>query len=165
MGGGVGGLISSNQNGVVRSKHYNSRGDVVTESHDANASSAAAWSRWQFDAFGKATLVNGAESPDRHRANTKDTDPLSGLINDGFRYRDPTLGAFLSRDPAGFIDGPNLYVYVQQNPWTKFDPEGLFKVWPDQPIHDLITIKAYAMALNIPNEGLFGAAMHQDPSI
>src|SRR6266705_3272085 len=24
-----------------------------------------------------------------------------------------------------FVDGPNLYCYVRQNPWTKFDPEGL----------------------------------------
>ena len=23
------------------------------------------------------------------------------------------------------VDGPNLYAYVNQNPWTKFDPEGL----------------------------------------
>ena len=29
------------------------------------------------------------------------------------------------RDPAGFVDGPNLYAYVRQNPWSKFDPEGL----------------------------------------
>jgi hypothetical protein len=34
-------------------------------------------------------------------------------------------GAFLSRDPAGFVDGPNLYAYVRQNPWSAFDPEGL----------------------------------------
>ena len=25
----------------------------------------------------------------------------------------------------GFVDGPNLYTYVRQNPWTAFDPEGL----------------------------------------
>ena len=25
----------------------------------------------------------------------------------------------------GFVDGPNLYAYVKQNPWTGFDPEGL----------------------------------------
>ncbi len=25
----------------------------------------------------------------------------------------------------GFVDGPNLYAYVKQNPWTAFDPEGL----------------------------------------
>jgi hypothetical protein len=32
---------------------------------------------------------------------------------------------FLSRDPLGFKAGPNMYTYVQQNPWTHFDPEGL----------------------------------------
>jgi len=34
-------------------------------------------------------------------------------------------GVFITRDPAGFVDGPNLYAYVRQNPWTAFDPEGL----------------------------------------
>lgn len=24
------------------------------------------------------------------------------------------------------VDGPNLYAYVRQNPWTNFDPEGLY---------------------------------------
>jgi hypothetical protein len=32
---------------------------------------------------------------------------------------------FLTKDPAGMVDGPNLYTYVKQNPWTNFDPEGL----------------------------------------
>lgn len=32
---------------------------------------------------------------------------------------------WLTRDPAGFIDGPNLYAYVQHNPWTYIDPHGL----------------------------------------
>ncbi len=32
---------------------------------------------------------------------------------------------WLSRDPAGFVDGPNVYAYVKQNPWTSFDPLGL----------------------------------------
>ena len=40
-------------------------------------------------------------------------------------FRDLEAGTFLSRDPAGFVDGPNLYSYVVDNPWTKFDPEGL----------------------------------------
>ncbi|SKB09454.1 RHS repeat-associated core domain-containing protein, partial [Prosthecobacter debontii] len=34
-------------------------------------------------------------------------------------------GMWLSRDPAGFVDGPNLYAYVKQNPWTAWDPLGL----------------------------------------
>ena len=40
-------------------------------------------------------------------------------------FRDLETGAFISRDPASFVDGPNLYAYVVDNPWTKFDPEGL----------------------------------------
>lgn len=41
-------------------------------------------------------------------------------------YRDLETGTFLSRDPAGMVDGPNFYAYVRQNPWTHFDPEGLY---------------------------------------
>ena len=31
------------------------------------------------------------------------------------RYYDPTIGKFISRDPAGMPDGPNRYAYVQAN--------------------------------------------------
>ena len=48
-----------------------------------------------------------------------------GLVNDGFRYRDRLTGTFLTRDPAGFIDGPNDYNYVRHNPWSAWDPNGL----------------------------------------
>jgi RHS repeat-associated protein len=55
-----------------------------------------------------------------------DEDP-TGLLNEGFRYRDLETGTFITRDPLGFVDGPNMYAYVVQNPWTKFDPAGLQK--------------------------------------
>ncbi len=64
--------------------------------------------------------------------NTKDEDP-TGLLNEGFRYRDLETGVFLTADPAGFVDGPNLYTYVKQNPWTSFDPEGLATDTPPPP--------------------------------
>ena len=57
-------------------------------------------------------------------ANTKEEDP-TGLLNEGMRYRDLETGTFITRDPAGFVDGPNLYAYVRQNPWSSFDPERL----------------------------------------
>jgi len=59
------------------------------------------------------------------RANTKDEDPTR-LLNEGLRYRDLATGVFISRDPAGFVDGPNVYTYVRQNPWSHYDPVGLF---------------------------------------
>ena len=81
---------------------------------------------WQgsYEAFGKRTQEYGG-TDDRQRANTKEEDP-TGLLDEGFRFRDLTTGVFLTKDPAGFIDGPNVYTYVNQNPWSKFDPEGLY---------------------------------------
>ena len=39
-------------------------------------------------------------------------DPTN-LLNEGFRYRDPSTGTFLTRDPLGFKAGPNMYTYVR----------------------------------------------------
>jgi len=87
-----------------------------------DGSGAATWQA-SYEAFGKRTEENGPNT-ERQRANTKDEDP-TGLLNEGFRYRDLEAGVFISRDPLGFVDGPNVYAYVAQNPWSRFDPEGL----------------------------------------
>ena len=47
------------------------------------------------------------------------------INQNAFAYRDLEAGVFITRDPAGFVDGPNLYTYVRQNPWTMWDPHGL----------------------------------------
>lgn len=41
------------------------------------------------------------------------------------RYYSPGLGRFLQRDPLGYMDGPNLYTYVQNNPASARDPFGM----------------------------------------
>jgi RHS repeat-associated protein len=119
-GGGVGGLLYSLRGGTPSFKHYNARGDILAES---NATGASTW-RAQYDAYGTRAQESGTPSADRQRGNTKDEDP-SGLRNDGFRYYDLDAQIYVTADPAGFVDGPNLYCYVVQNPWSKFDPEGL----------------------------------------
>jgi len=122
-GGGIGGVLYTIRGGSNRSYNaYNSRGDVVSQTGDSGAIT------WQstYEAFGTRTQEQGA-TQDRQKANTKDEDP-TGLLNEGFRYRDLEFGIFLTRDPAGFVDGPNVYTYVRQNPWTAFDPDGLKKV-------------------------------------
>ncbi len=44
------------------------------------------------------------------------------------RYYHSTLGRWATRDPAGYIDGMNLYEYVRTNPISALDPAGL-KTW------------------------------------
>lgn len=43
-----------------------------------------------------------------------------------YAYRDTETGIFLTRDPLGYKDGPNLYSYVHCNPITRFDALGLY---------------------------------------
>jgi RHS repeat-associated protein len=120
---------------TLRFNRYNSRGDVVGQSDAAGVTTWAA----TYQADGRRTGEVGTNlnpkhatgrvrelgvNRDRHRANTKEEDP-TGLLNEGFRYRDMETGTFISRDPLGHVDGPNVYCYVGQNPWTKFDPLGL----------------------------------------
>jgi RHS repeat-associated protein len=122
MGGGVGGILytKTTSSGAVFS-NFNSRGDVVSQT---NASGGVDFEA-KYDAFGKH--LDSGVATGRQRANSKDEDP-TGLLNEGMRYRDLEAGIFLTRDPAGLVDGPNVYTYVRQNPWTKWDPTGLFGV-------------------------------------
>lgn len=52
-------------------------------------------------------------------------DAETGLWNYRARYLHPMLGRFISRDPAGFVDGMNLYAYARSSPYLFFDPTGL----------------------------------------
>lgn len=121
-GGGIGGIMYSlrGTTPAPRFNAYNGRGDVVAQT---NAAGTVTWQA-TYEAFGTRTKENGGENLDRQKANTKEEDP-TGLLNEGFRYRDLVTGAFISRDPLGFIDGPNVYSYVRENPWSSFDPLGL----------------------------------------
>jgi len=47
------------------------------------------------------------------------------------RFYRPSLGRFLTPDPAGFIDGPNLYAYCQNQPLSAYDLNGLRMVQRD----------------------------------
>ncbi|MBK1859893.1 hypothetical protein JIN80_16610, partial [Cerasicoccus arenae] len=112
-GGGIGGILYSLRSGTASFKHYNSRGDVVAAT---DASSSLTY-QGAYEAFGRhgdtASSQESGTNPDRQQANTKDEDP-TGLLNEGFRYRDLETGTFITRDPLGFVDGPNLYTYVVQ---------------------------------------------------
>jgi RHS repeat-associated protein len=53
----------------------------------------------------------------------------SGLYTVRFRTYSPTLGRWLERDPAGYVDGMGLYEYVRGGATSAVDPWGL---WTDE---------------------------------
>ena len=63
-------------------------------------------------------------SAKRYRFTGKERDEESGLYYHGARYYAPWLSRWTAADPAGMVDGPNLYQYVRSNPVRLVDPDG-----------------------------------------
>jgi insecticidal toxin complex protein TccC len=59
-----------------------------------------------------------------YRYSGRHRDQVTGFCFYGSRYYMPWLGRWLSPDPAGTIDGLNLYVFVRGNPVTHIDIGG-----------------------------------------
>jgi insecticidal toxin complex protein TccC len=51
----------------------------------------------------------------------------TGLYYYGFRYYAPWIGRWLNPDPAGTVDGLNLFQMVGNNPVTLYDTDGLMR--------------------------------------
>lgn len=60
----------------------------------------------------------------RYRYSGKEKDEESGLYYYGARYYAAWLGRWCGADPAGFVDGLNLYVFTKNNPCTLSDKDG-----------------------------------------
>jgi RHS repeat-associated protein len=64
-------------------------------------------------------------------------DPETGLYHVRYRPYHATLGRWLTRDPAGYVDGRSLYEYCLSTPVAAFDPSGLlleagWSTWTDE---------------------------------
>ncbi len=79
---------------------------------------------YYYTAFGEEPY-QGFSVANPWRFCSKRLDPESGWIYFGRRYYDPTTGRWTTPDPLGFVDGPNLYAHVNNNPLTHFDLYGL----------------------------------------
>jgi len=123
-----------NSSGAVVSSFFthayqaNGVGRFLTRSHvgsvhDVVDSSGTVQARFDYDPYGQQTAVVGSVDVfgfTGHRALSS-----TGLLETRYRMYDPTLGRWLSKDPAGVTDGPNLYAYVGDEPIGRFDPFGL----------------------------------------
>jgi RHS repeat-associated protein len=74
--------------------------------------------------FGEAVIsVETVENPFRFPGQYYDQE--TGLHYNYHRYYDPMIGRFVTPDPIGLRGGINLFVWVQNNPINKIDPNGL----------------------------------------
>ena len=64
------------------------------------------------------------ETPKRYRFGCKERDEENGLYYHGARYYAPWLAKWTSADPAGLVDGMNVYCYVSCRPTQSSDPSG-----------------------------------------
>ncbi|WP_347903196.1 RHS repeat-associated core domain-containing protein [Pseudomonas purpurea] len=62
----------------------------------------------------------------------------TGLYYYGYRYYAPWLQRWVSPDPAGNVDGPNLYQMVGNNPLNYYDGQGTLKIPLDIFIADIV---------------------------
>ena len=69
-------------------------------------------------------VANATDAPKRYRYAGKERDSETGFQNGGRRYYAPWLGRWISCDPKGLVDGPNLYAYVGCNPISRVDAAG-----------------------------------------
>jgi RHS repeat-associated protein len=67
-------------------------------------------------------------SEKRYRYTGKERDDESGLNYHSARYYAPWLCRWTTCDPAGLVDGLNVFVYAKNSPTTRSDPSGLSNI-------------------------------------
>ena len=95
--------------------------DSIREMTDVNGTVVA---RYDYDPWGRSTTVIGTNKPDFNFTGLYQH-AKSGLDMAVYRFYDPDLGRWLSRDPIGEEGGINLYGYVLNDPLDISDALGL----------------------------------------
>ena len=100
--------------------HYDGLGSVV----NLTDASGVKQTSYLYDSFGNIRFQEGTVT-NQWLYTGRQYDRETGLYYYRNRYYDPQIGRFITRDPLGMVDGPNLYSYVKNNPVNFTDPWGL----------------------------------------
>jgi len=125
--GGIGGLLwitHHEDHGITHHDSfavYDGNGNVMGLVSASDGSVAAQYEYGPFAEPLRATGPLAADNP--FRFSTKYTDSETGLIYYGYRYYDPSLGRWLSRDPV--LETQQL-VFIHNNPIGETDSIGLW---------------------------------------
>jgi RHS repeat-associated protein len=108
---------------LVRYQHANHLGSALLEL-DGAANIITYEEYFPYGATSYQAVMAQTETPKRYRYTGKERDEETGLYYYGARYYAPWLGRWTACDPAGLVDGPNLYAYVRGSPASHRDPAG-----------------------------------------
>jgi len=113
---------------------YDGNGNVAALVNGADGSEAA---RYEYGPFGELLRATGPMAKlNPFRFSTKYQDDETGFLYYGYRYYNPTIGRWLSRDPVEEDGGLNLYGFVASNPVSLVDFLGLWDTRAHEKIID-----------------------------
>jgi len=118
---------------------------VVVGGDDSTAN--AFIQREEYFPYGETSF--GSFGRKRYRYSGKERDEESGLYYYGARYLAPWLGRWVSADPAGLVDGPNLYSGFLSNPIKFVDDRGHAADQPDPDRQKLESLKQEVAASGV----------------
>ena len=121
LGAEIGAAVLHELNGKTYIPIHEHNGNVAAL-FDQNGASVETY---RYTGFGIETTPTSVINPWRYAS--KRFDPETGFIYFGRRYYAPAIGRWVTTDPEGYQDGPNLYAYVHNNPLSKYDLYGLFE--------------------------------------
>lgn len=97
--------------------HLGSPRSVINQTNDVLAT-------YQYTPYGDILSANNFKTT-THLYTGHDWNTASGLYFAPFRFYSPQNARWLTRDPLGLADGPNVYAYTSNSPISREDPTGL----------------------------------------
>ena len=134
---GVGGVgiddeVSYRRENQAPSEDYWTHRDDLNTLTNLTDESGVVVERYEYGDYGKMTILDpaGVERVStiydaQHLYTGRPLIGGAGLQDSRFRVLDMETGRFVQRDPLGFVDGMNLYVYVVSSPHVYSDAMGL----------------------------------------
>jgi len=120
IGGGIGGLLNLKEGSNNYTYLYDGKGNVMAVLDNLEVVQAS----YRYDEFGNLKVKAGILNQP-YQFSTKRYDELTGLSYYGYRFYNPSIGRWMTRDPLGETGGINLYGFVGNNVVNAIDPWGL----------------------------------------
>lgn len=126
--GGAGGPLATQVGSDLYYHHYGYAGRIAATTDAAGG----LVERYQYSAFGQPKIHDASGQAQTHAVGGfrllttgQPWFPKLGMHRYGVRWYAPHMGRFVSPDPMGMVDGPNVYRYALSSPVMFVDPWGL----------------------------------------